>query len=231
MSDQHHHPNEKPLREIVQEQAQELRRLRDEVQQLSHNSYGARPAHPDQEGLGAEPAKVSRSGMLKTIGAAAVGAIGVAALGTGQAAASDGQPLLLGHSSATHKPNTAKMATELVYSGPPTVGVAFLVNDTKFPPAEAAWPAALGAWAGNRLPHGLFAYTSSQKLGLAIPPTAVAAFSLNGYGGYFSGPLAQISLEPQKGFHPGMGKAGDLFVDSNHDLWFCKGGTEWYHVV
>lgn len=48
--------------------------------------------------------------------------------------------------------------------------------------------------------------------------SSLALVILHGYGGYFSGPVAQISLEPQAGEHPGTGKAGDLFVDSSFNL-------------
>jgi hypothetical protein len=169
--------------------------------------------------------------MIRTVAAGAAGVVGVASLNLGTAAASDGKPLILGASSATKNPNKATRATELTYAGKSMTGIIFLVNDTKFPPAAAAWPAAVGAWGGSHVAHGLFGYTDSKKAGGGLPPTAVAAFSLYGYGGYFSGKTAQISLKPQPTQHPGTGKAGDMFVDSNNDLWFCKGGTDWYHVV
>ncbi|HZT97058.1 MAG TPA: hypothetical protein VFB34_09495 [Chloroflexota bacterium] len=227
--------NEDPseIRRLVEKQAAELDLLRREVRDLAAD----REPHP---GLVTLPAKsgaaMSRTTMLRTVGAAAVGAVAAAALIPQSVHAANGQPLILGHSTTNRKPNTATQTTELKYEGKKPAkgvgkGVAFLVNDTTFTPAGAAWPAAVGAWAGKNFPHGLFAYTESKKPATGIAPSAVAAFSLNGYGGYFSGKLAQISLEPQKGQHPGSGQAGDLFVDANNDLWFCKGGTDWYHVV
>ncbi len=215
------------LSALVRSQAAELESLRHEVHDLRAEVVSAAPELPASA---SHATQLSRSNMLKTIGVVAAGAVAVTALGTGTAAAADGQSLILGHSAANGKPNKAKLATEILFQGKVTAGIGFLVNDTKFSPAGTPWPAAVGAWAGSHFPHGLYAYTDA-KTSKTIPPTALAAFSLYGYGGYFSGPKAQISLEPQKGLHPGAGKAGDLFVDSNHDLWFCKGGTDWYHIV
>jgi hypothetical protein len=49
-----------------------------------------------------------------------------------------------------------------------------------------------------------------------------------GRGGQFSGMAAQVRLLPSTAStHPHSGKAGDLFVDASHRLWFCKGRTTW----
>jgi hypothetical protein len=54
----------------------------------------------------------------------------------------------------------------------------------------------------------------------------------NGRGGLFSGNQAQIRLQPgTRGSHPQTGEAGDLYVDSGHRLWFCKGGTTWKQLA
>lgn len=54
----------------------------------------------------------------------------------------------------------------------------------------------------------------------------------NGRGGLFSGNQAQIRLQPgTRGSHPHTGEAGDLYVDSGHRLWFCKGGTTWKQLA
>jgi hypothetical protein len=45
---------------------------------------------------------------------------------------------------------------------------------------------------------------------------------LKGEGG-----AAQLQLVPAAGPHPTSGQAGDLFLDSNKDLWLCKGGSTW----
>ena len=42
----------------------------------------------------------------------------------------------------------------------------------------------------------------------------------------FVGKKAQVNLQPSAAAtHPASGQAGDLFVDKNHRLWFCKGAT------
>ncbi|GEM_PF-6455771 len=209
-------------------QADEIASLRGEIAALRAESGDAAPS---AAALSARPATISRWGMMKAVAATMAAGLGMAALRPSSAEAANGAPLVLGHSSTTHNANGATETTEVRYKGRSKVGLGFLVNDTDFVARGAAWPAAMGAWAGKHLPHGLFAYTNGKKAAKGLAPSAVAAFSLHGYGGYFSGRLAPISLEPAAGQHPGTGKAGDLFVDANADLWFCKGGTDWYHIV
>jgi hypothetical protein len=48
-----------------------------------------------------------------------------------------------------------------------------------------------------------------------------------GRGATLSGGAAALNLVPASGLHPSSGQAGDLFVDSNKDLWLCKGTTTW----
>lgn len=62
--------------------------------------------------------------------------------------------------------------------------------------------------------------------------SGVVGTSAHGRGGRFSGSAAQIQLMPSTaGGHPTTGQSGDLFVDSHHRLWFCKGGTSWVQVA
>ena len=52
--------------------------------------------------------------------------------------------------------------------------------------------------------------------------------SSSGRGGQFKGKLAQVRLTPSTAtHHPLLGQAGDLFVDKNGHLWYCKGGSAW----
>jgi hypothetical protein len=57
--------------------------------------------------------------------------------------------------------------------------------------------------------------------------------SANGRGGEFAGGKAPVRLvpDPKAATHPAVGQAGDLFVDTKHRLWFCKGGATWAQVV
>jgi hypothetical protein len=56
--------------------------------------------------------------------------------------------------------------------------------------------------------------------------------SVAGRGGVFSGGGSQVRLIPARSAtHPDSGKAGDLFVDRNKRLWFCKGGAAWVKIA
>jgi hypothetical protein len=60
---------------------------------------------------------------------------------------------------------------------------------------------------------------------------AVVGSSRTGRGAVLSSTVAQLQLAPASGSHPSIGAAGDLFVDSNHDLWFCKGDESWVKLA
>ena len=53
----------------------------------------------------------------------------------------------------------------------------------------------------------------------------------SGRGGWFSGGTAQIRLEPAGTAHPVSGLLGDLFLDHDGALWFCKGDTDWKQIA
>ncbi|HEY1738513.1 MAG TPA: hypothetical protein VGI86_07375 [Acidimicrobiia bacterium] len=57
--------------------------------------------------------------------------------------------------------------------------------------------------------------------------------ALNGRGAKFTGRFAQITLAPGTSTtHPSHGGvAGDLYVDLNSRLWFCRGANNWVQVV
>jgi hypothetical protein len=69
--------------------------------------------------------------------------------------------------------------------------------------------------------------------------TGVAASSSTGNGvtgsgargGVFTGGSANVRLTPHKGGHPRRGLAGDLFVDNQDHLWYCRGGTTWVKLA
>jgi len=50
-------------------------------------------------------------------------------------------------------------------------------------------------------------------------------------GGVFAGTAAAIQLTPHAGSHPIHGQKGDLFVDHNAHLFFCRGGTNWVKLA
>jgi len=56
--------------------------------------------------------------------------------------------------------------------------------------------------------------------------------STTGRGGVFKGNVAQLRFIPSLATtHPSSGQLGDLFLDKNKRLWFCKGGTSWRQIV
>jgi hypothetical protein len=53
-----------------------------------------------------------------------------------------------------------------------------------------------------------------------------------GRGGVFKGGAAQLKLvASSSASHPATGQLGDLFLDKNKRLWFCKGGTTWKQLA
>jgi hypothetical protein len=62
--------------------------------------------------------------------------------------------------------------------------------------------------------------------------TGVYGYAQNGRGGVFEGKTAQLRLVPSTAAsHPSSGSIGDLFLDKNKRLWFCKGGTSWKQIA
>jgi hypothetical protein len=60
----------------------------------------------------------------------------------------------------------------------------------------------------------------------------VAASSAGGRGIVASGNAAQIQLTPgARATHPDSGAAGDVYVDSSVQPWFCQGGTTWLPLI
>jgi hypothetical protein len=84
------------------------------------------------------------------------------------------------------------------------------------------------------------ASTSAKGVtGMSSSNTGVAGTSSTGNGvtgtgkrgGVFFGSAAAIQLTPHAGAHPTSGSKGDLFVDHNAHLWFCRGGTDWVKLA
>jgi hypothetical protein len=60
----------------------------------------------------------------------------------------------------------------------------------------------------------------------------VAASSTTGRGVVAAGTAAQIQLTPgSAGTHPASGAAGDIYVDSTAQPWFCQGGANWVSLI
>jgi hypothetical protein len=65
-----------------------------------------------------------------------------------------------------------------------------------------------------------------------LPNTGVYGIGINGRGGVFKGDKAQVRLVASSAStHPSSGILGDLFLDQNKRLWFCKGGAIWTQIA
>jgi len=79
---------------------------------------------------------------------------------------------------------------------------------------------------------GVIGTSGSQSWPGPLNNTGVYGAATNGRGGVFKGDKAQIRLVPSDDqTHPSSGVVGDLFLDANDRLWFCKGGTSWKQLA
>ena len=99
------------------------------------------------------------------------------------------------------------------------------------------WTCTRAGVPGGRVPFWARVVTSGvndlDRTSLTVRATGVAieGASPAGRGGRFLGTEAQVQLAPADRGRPSSGKAGDLFVDKKHDLWFCKGGKSWVKLA
>ncbi len=76
--------------------------------------------------------------------------------------------------------------------------------------------------------------TGASNSNTGVAGSSVSGIGVSGKGkrgGVFSGAVAAIQLPPHAGSHPTSGLKGDLFVDHNTNLWFCRGGTTWVKLA
>ena len=76
--------------------------------------------------------------------------------------------------------------------------------------------------------------TGASKTNTGVAGTSSTGDGVTGNGkrgGVFTGSLAAINLAPHSGSHPHLGFKGDLFVDHNTHLWFCRGGATWVRLA
>jgi hypothetical protein len=74
---------------------------------------------------------------------------------------------------------------------------------------------------------GAFCYADQDASAVGVRGT-----SPGGRGGVFKGGAAQLRLLASTATtHPASGSLGDLFLDKNKRLWFCKGGTTWKQLA
>lgn len=131
-------------------------------------------------------------------------------------------------------------STSMIVDGPGSVaGIALQVNGgsggTGVITSAAKGPQgtvglALAASGSN----GADAIHASSDKGTGVAGTSSSGTGVTGKGrrgGVFSGSAAAIQLTPHAGSHPSSGSKGDLFVDHNTHLWFCRGGTTWVKLA
>jgi hypothetical protein len=96
--------------------------------------------------------------------------------------------------------------------------------------SPAGW-ATLG-WARARGTAILGVSGSAFPASQVPPDTGVFGFAAQGRGGVFRGAKAQVRLVASSAAtHPTTGALGDLFLDKNKRLWFCKGGSTWKQIA
>src|SRR5215472_2799732 len=155
------------------------------AQVLSLHGGTARLDAPGARGSGQE-GTVTRRVLGKALGAAAAGAVGAAALvdlAAQPAAASNGSTITAGNTTR------AESRTAVLYDGSSGFGgVVLLGNDSTFDGGNAAFPAALGGWAGagstagsGGVPSGIYGFTDNGA-GYGVVGVNGTAVGANGSG-------------------------------------------------
>jgi hypothetical protein len=131
-------------------------------------------------------------------------------------------------------------STSMIVDGPGSLqGIALIVNGnsggtglitsaSKGP--QGTTGLALAASGGN----GADAIHASSDHGTAVSASSGSSAGVRASGkrgGVFTGSAAAIQLTPHAGAHPTKGQKGDLFVDHNTHLFFCRGGTNWVKLA
>jgi hypothetical protein len=135
---------------------------------------------------------------------------------------------------ALHAIVTNGTGSAIIADGNVTTSSAPVVQATSYGSGFAIYGAAAGT---GRAIAGYIsqpASTASSVYGATAGSGAgVEGKSDNGRGGKFTGRYAQINLAPgTSSTHPSHGGIlGDLYVDLNARLWFCRGANHWVQVV
>jgi hypothetical protein len=160
---------------------------------------GGRHASNRDGGLRRLGNPISRRGMGKVIGAAAVGVVGAAAIAE----------------LATHQPTREDDATTVADAS--DVSAEDAVREER--PAQGTSSASVVSASMSSTAALVNASNSSTGAG-------VQGTSKSGRGGVFGGGAAQVHLNPGGSSHPKSGEMGDLYADKSGRLWYCtKSGS------
>jgi hypothetical protein len=132
-------------------------------------------------------------------------------------------------------PTGAKSIAALIQNSAGGVGLEVTSSSTAQAVGQAISASGTGSAGGVKGTSGSgTGVAGSSGSGTGIAGTSSSGDGVTGSGtrgGVFGGRDSQIRLTPSTGFHPRSGSAGDLFVDKDHHLWFCKGGTTWVKLA
>jgi hypothetical protein len=204
-------------------------------------------------------AQTSRRAMLRRGGVAAAASIaGLTLLDQRRAQAATGEGFTLGQANNANTTTSLSVttadttlgplllidgselsstSTTLVVNGPAGGGVALQITSSSSAKMPGLAVSATGAGAAGGVVGSSGSgtgVTGTSKSGTAVVATSSSGDGLKATGtrgGVFAGTISQVRLTPAKGPHPHSGFAGDLFVDHDNDLWFCKGGTHWVKLA
>jgi len=161
---------------------------------------GGRHASSRDGGLRRLGNPISRRGMGKVIGAAAVGVVGAAAI----AELATHQP--------THDDDAATIAD---------------VSDVSAEDAVREERPAQGGSSASVVSASLASTAALVSASNSSSGAGVQGTSSSGRGGVFGGGAAQVHLNPGASSHPKSGEMGDLYADKSGRLWYCtKSGTK-----
>ena len=176
------------------------------AQVLSLHGGTARQDAPEARGSGQE-GTVTRRVLGKALGAAAAGVVGGAALAdlaAQPAAASNGNAVTAGNTTK------AESRTAVLYDGSSGFGgVVLFGNDSTYDGGNAAFPAALGGWAGagstagsGGVPNGIYGFTDNGA-GYGVVGVNSIAVGANGSG--VLGLVGDARLDAVTGVNSGTG--------------------------
>jgi hypothetical protein len=150
----------------------------------SHRGASLRLANP-----------ISRRGMGKVIGAAAVGVVGAAAIAE----------------LATHHPAHEDDAATIAN-----------VSDVSAEAAVREEQAAAATSKASVVSASMASTAALVNASNSSTGAGVQGTSKSGRGGIFGGGAAQVHLNPGGSSHPRSGEMGDLYADKSGRLWYCK---------